>query len=94
MARRRLSWCNAFEIPSTCLIFVGGTPTPVAAPPEVATGRRYVGIRSMVDVQHRPLRAFEQHGLAFIQSMVQQFRRIANVAVNLFTQFQGFIHFV
>src|SRR5205085_8323210 len=26
----------AFEIPSTCLIFVGGTPTPVAAPPDVA----------------------------------------------------------
>src|SRR5207248_5163150 len=26
----------ALEIPSTCLIFVGGTPTPVAAPPEVA----------------------------------------------------------
>src|SRR5205085_11224991 len=26
----------ALEIPRTCLIFVGGTPTPVAAPPEVA----------------------------------------------------------
>src|SRR6202008_3753304 len=26
----------ALETPRTCLIFVGGTPTPVVAPPEVA----------------------------------------------------------
>ena len=48
----------------------------------------------MINVQHRPLRAFEEHGLPLIQRMVQQFRCIANVAANLFTQFQGLFHFM
>src|SRR6266851_5666007 len=48
----------------------------------------------MVDVQHCPLRAFEQHGLPRIQRAVQQFRRIANVPANVFAQLQGLIHFM
>ena len=48
----------------------------------------------MVDVQHRSLRAFEQNGLPLVQRAVQQFRGIANVAANLFAQFQGFFHFM
>ena len=48
----------------------------------------------MVDVQHGPLRAFEQHGLPRVQRAVQQLRRIANVRTNLFAQLQGFVHFM
>jgi hypothetical protein len=33
--------------------------------------RSYVGIGAVIDVEHRPLRAFEKHGFALIQRRVQ-----------------------
>src|SRR5260370_21732534 len=58
------------------------------------TRRGYERIRSIVDVQHLSLCAFEQHGLTFVKSAIQKFRPVANIPPHLSTQLQRSFHFM
>jgi hypothetical protein len=49
--------------PSTPLIARGGMPRPVQAPPIGRVRRGDVRIGAVIDVEHRALRAFDQHAL-------------------------------
>src|SRR5215475_6365372 len=46
----------------------------------------------MVDVEHRPLGTFEQHGLPFVKGAIYEFSGIADVGFDLFAEFEGSFH--
>src|SRR5271170_3031209 len=48
----------------------------------------------MVNIQHGSLRAFEKHGLAFVERVINQLCRIADIGFDLFTEGQRSIDLV
>src|SRR5450432_662154 len=57
-------------------------------------GRSDVGIGAVVDVQHGALRAFEEHGLVFVERAIDELGGVADVAANFFAEREGFFNFL
>src|SRR5712664_248096 len=62
--------------------------------PRSRARRCHERVRPVIDVQHRSLRAFEQHRLPFVQRAVHQFRGVADVSANFFAQLQRLFDFM
>ncbi len=48
----------------------------------------------MVDIQHGALRAFEEHGLAVVEGVIDQLGGVADIAANFFAERESFFDFV